>query len=306
MTMKKTSMALVAALSLVTVEADAFPYVVQNGDTLASVAERFYGKIQYERLLVAANDLDAEGGTPIVPGMRLEVPAVGHHRVRAGETWAGLATELLGDARRADKLATANGSHAWIPPEEGAQIVIPFHLRIVVRGSENTPTLAYRFLGNMTKAWELDHYNNFGGRTLQRGDVVLIPLTNLELTPEGRTYAAVAAEAQCSQASGAERTIQRRVQAEIPALIADVRSGRYVDAVRRGNAFLNAGQLPNPTLATVYRQLLEAYVALDALGLAAAACTDWQKHDPEAHLEPVRVSPKIIAACERGAARSAP
>ena len=146
------SITLVAAASLLTVRAAAFPYVVRKGDTLASIAERFYGKIQHEQLLVVANGLDADGGTPIVPGMRLEVPAVGHHRVVRGETWGGLAAELLGAPHRADKLAMANGTHAWIPPEEGAEILVPYHLRVVVRGTDSTLTIAYRFLGNVTKA----------------------------------------------------------------------------------------------------------------------------------------------------------
>ena len=47
-------------------EASAFTHVVQEKDTLASLAEKYYGQIQYERLLVAANDLDIQGGSPIV------------------------------------------------------------------------------------------------------------------------------------------------------------------------------------------------------------------------------------------------
>lgn len=300
------STALVFAASLLTVRAAAFPYVVKKGDTLASIAERFYGKIQHEQLLVVANGLDADGGTPIVPGMRLEVPAVGHHRVRRGETWSGLATELLGAPHRGDRLAMTNGAHAWLAPEEGARIVVPYHLRVVVRGNDSTLTIAYRFLGNVTKAWELDHYNGLGGRALQRGEVVLVPLTDLVLTDEGRAAASVGDDARCSEAAGEERAVQQRVQAELPALLADVRGGRYVDAVRRGNGFLTAGALSHPTLAAVHRQLLEAYVALDATGLAAAACADWRAHDSAARLDPVRLSPKILAACARGAAPGAP
>lgn len=300
------STALVVAASLLTVRAAAFPYVVKKGDTLASIAERFYGKIQREQLLVVANGLDADGGTPIVPGMRLEVPAVGHHRVHRGETWNGLATELLGAPHRAGKLAIANDTHAWLTPEEGAEIRVPYHLRVVVRGSDSTLTIAYRFLGNVAKAWELDHYNGLGGRTLQRGEVVLVPLTDLILTEEGRAAASAGDRAQCSEAAGEERAVQQRVQAELPALLADVRGGRYVDAVRRGNGFLTAGALSHPTLAAVHRQLLEAYVALDATGLAVAACADWRAHDPAARLDPMRLSPKIIAACTRGAAQGAP
>jgi hypothetical protein len=306
MRIQSLSLALAIAMSLLAARAAAFPYVVQRGDTLASIAERFYGKIQHERLLVVANGLDADGGIAIVPGMRLEVPAVGHHRVRSGETWNGLATELLGAPYRAEKLAATNDSHAWLAPEEGAEIVVPFHLRVVVRGTESVPTIAYRYLGNLTKAWELDHYNGLGGRTLQRGEVVLVPLTDLTLTDEGRAAAASATGTLCSEAGGAERATQLRVQAELPALLADVRGGRYVEAIRRGNAFLSAGALSSPTLAAVNRQLLEAYVAVGATGLAAAACADWQAHDPMARLDPIRLSPKILDACARGVTQGSP
>ncbi|MEJ7732892.1 MAG: LysM peptidoglycan-binding domain-containing protein, partial [Polyangiaceae bacterium] len=60
--------------------ASGFPRVVQKGETLARIAERMYGKIEMEQLLVAANGLDGAGAAPVVPGMRLEVPAVSHYR----------------------------------------------------------------------------------------------------------------------------------------------------------------------------------------------------------------------------------
>src|SRR5690349_20969756 len=104
------------ALALAAGDAQAFDYVVAPGDTLASIAERYYGRIQQERLLVAANFLDARRGTPIVPGMRLEVPALGHHKIVHGETWETLATELLGSPSRADVLSGANGSSPWLAP----------------------------------------------------------------------------------------------------------------------------------------------------------------------------------------------
>ena len=84
----RRALALAAGLLLASGTAGAFTVIVSPGDTLASLAERYYGRIQQERLLVAANFLDARGGTPIVPGMRLEVPALGHHRIARGETCA--------------------------------------------------------------------------------------------------------------------------------------------------------------------------------------------------------------------------
>jgi len=39
-------------------------------------------------------------------------------------------------------------------------------------------------------------------------------------------------------------------------------------------------------------------VAIDARAAASAACTAWRANDPAAVVDPVRVSPKIIAACD--------
>lgn len=281
-------------------DARAFTHVVEPGETLAAIAERFYGRIQYEKLLVAANSLDAQGGTPIMPGMLLEVPALRHYRVKSGETWAALAQRFLGAKSRADVLAAANGTSPWLPPADGAEIVIPYNLKIVTNGTDTIVTIAYKYLGNTTKAWVLDHYNGLKGRHLGRGDMVLVPLTDLPLTPAGKKAAENAAGSACSEAAGGKRLSQRRVQNELPALIADVQNGRYVEAVTRGNRFLSSGPLTEPQTATVERQLLEAYVALGATGLATAACDAWRKHDPKAQLDPVQLSPKIIAACKRG------
>jgi hypothetical protein len=61
---------------------------------------------------------------------------------------------------------------------------------------------------------------------------------------------------------------------------------------------VGAGALTRPQLATVYRALVEAYVALDARAAAAAACAAWKSNELRPVVDPVRVSPKIRAACD--------
>ena len=138
------------------------------------------------------------------------------------------------------------------------------------------------------------------GHKIEPNDVVLVPLTDLPLTEAGKKAAQESAGSTCSEAMGGVRDAQRKVSQEIPALIADVKGGRYVDAAARGSRFLASGALTEPEQAIVNRQLLEAYVALDATGLATQACTEWRKRDKSAVLDPVELSPKIIAACARG------
>jgi phage tail protein X len=285
------------AVAAASTDAGAFPHVVKSGETLAQIAERTYGRVQMEQILVAANGLDAGGGIPIVAGMRLEVPAVSHHRVTAGETWAALAAELLGDARRADVLAIANGSMPWLPPSDGQELVVPYNLRYIAGANDSLLTIAYRFLGERDKAWMLDGYNRRKGEPVRRGDVVLVPLTELQLTPAGRAEAASAGALVRTEGGGQAREAQRKAQAELPLLAGEVRQGRWVDAISRGNRMLGYGDLTTPEIAQIQRALTEAYVALDAEGLAETACTAWREADPTSVLDPVEISPKILRAC---------
>jgi LysM repeat protein len=278
--------------------AHAFPHVVQRGETLASIAEKVYGRIQYERILVYANALDACGGTSIRPGMLLEIPAVGHRRVSAGETWPQLAKELLGDERRAEVLAQANKGKPWQPPEDGSELLVPYNLRYIVQKEETIPSVASKFSADNQFAWMLDRYNQVGGHTVRRGDVVLVPLTDLPLTDAGKSEAAQADAAVRSEGAGAAREAQRKAAAEIPALFGEVRGGHYLDAVVRGTRLLTLGELTRVQQAEIQRALTESFAALDATGLAAAACQAWKGADPQAVFDPVVMSPKILAACK--------
>jgi LysM repeat protein len=290
------SLLLVVVLWLVPAQALALVHVVQPGDTLAAVAERYYGRIQYERILVAANRLDLAGGTPLIPGMHLLVPTVSYVTVVKGETWANLAQRHLGSSQRSDVLALSNGSNPWLVPEEGTKILVPYNLAVLLNSDETIVSIAQKYLGDPKKAWTLTHYNDLKKGQLERGTVLLVPLTDLELVESVRVSLADP-ERIALDVSATERRSQRKISAEIPALIADIRGGRYVDAVARGNRFMASGVLTVPQQSLVTRQLLEAYAALDASGAAAAACAEWRKLEPSARLDPTQLSPKLLAAC---------
>jgi hypothetical protein len=236
-----------------------------------------------------------------VPGQRLEIPAVGYYRVTAGETWASLATQLLGDGdvARATVFAQANDTMPWIPPSDGAEIIVPYNMRYIITQADTIVSIAMRFIGDKEKAWMLDQYNHLKGQPLRRGDVVLVPLVNLPLTDAGKAEAATSEAAVRSQAAGATREAQRKVDAQIPVLLSDTRGGRYVDALTRGVKMLALGDLTKQQVGIIHRQLTEAYVALDAQGLAASSCATWRANDPKARLDPLVLSPKILAACSK-------
>ena len=277
-------------------DAYAFAHIVRPGETLAQIAERMYGDSKLEVVLVGANALDVQGGTIIAPGMRLEVPAPGHHTVLAGETWTTLALSWLGSDRvaRADLLARTNKGVTWVPPVEGQEIEIPAIVTYLAGDGETINGIAQRFWGNANRGWELNLYNDREGVNVKRGDVVLVPMAGVHLTEAGRHEARSAVE---RDSGGSVLEMQRKGDAELPQLLADVRYGRYAEAVARGNRLLGGGALTHPQLAMVHRALLEAYVALDARSAAAAACAAWRSNEPNPVLDPARVSPKVRAAC---------
>jgi LysM repeat protein len=279
-------------------QAQAFTHIVKPGETLAQIAERMYGDAKLEVVLVGANALDVQGGTVITPGMRLEVPAPGHHTVMPGETWTTLSLSWLGSDRvaRADLLARTNKGVTWVSPVEGQEIEIPALVTYIAGDGETINAIAQRFWGNANLGWELNLYNDREGVGVKRGDVVLVPMGGIRLTEAGRAEARSAAERD-GASGGMALEMQRKCEAELPQLLADVRYGRYAEAVARGNRLLGGGALTHPQLAIVHRALLEAYVAFDARPAAAAACAAWRSNEPNPVLDPARVSPKIRAAC---------
>jgi LysM repeat protein len=277
-------------------DASGFVHVVRSKESLADISKRMYGDAAHEGLLAGANALDVQGGSAIVSGMQLQVPACDYHHVTEHETWASIARDYLGDDKRADHLARVNDAVPWIAPSAGQEVRIPYVLTYIAGEGDTTTGIARRYLGDPNKAWELEAYNGRKEWKLLRGDVVLVPISDLELTDVGRAEA-LGSERSRHETGGSVMTQQRKVSVEVPTLLADVRSGRYVDAVARGNRLLGHTDLTHAQLSAIERALTEAYVALDATGPATLACDEWRKLEPGVTLDPTYVSPKILEAC---------
>ena len=289
--------AVLAALLASGSEVSAFPHRVRVGESSVSLAERYYGRVEFERVLVAANHLDEGLGSALVPGMRLEIPAVEHHLVRAGETWASIAEAALGAGSRAEVLARLNAANPWEQPAVGREVLVPFPLRYVASQGDTADSLAYRVLGRRDDAWMLLHYNGLQEPRFGQGQVLLVPLIGLALSAAGKVAAADAGAFTRTEGGGQVREQQDAAESELTTLANKSRHGDYVGAIVVGAGLLGRGNLTEPQFANVYAALTEAYVALGAKGLAVEACAGWRRADSKLDLDTDRYSPKIVNAC---------
>lgn len=283
----------------------AFPHVVQPEDTLAKIAQRYYGKLQLERVLSTANALDGSRGGALYPGMLLEIPALTYVTVGSGDTWKSLATQYLGHEDRSFLLAEINGQKPWIDPELGQIVRLPYNLSWRASGEESLATLAYRFLGSTKHAYRLVTYNDLDEDGPKKGQILLIPLSDLPLTNEGKEAARLAATRLVEQGASERYLRQKSSDQALREVALDVRGGRYIAALEKGTRLLEGGQLPEPARAEVHRLLLETFVALGAVAAARTSCQNYLDLVEEPMLDPILVSPKVLDAC-RGLHKTAP
>ncbi|MBN1655541.1 MAG: LysM peptidoglycan-binding domain-containing protein [Deltaproteobacteria bacterium] len=276
----------------------AIVHVVRPGDTLASIAERYYGDPRRETVIVAENSLSNEGGFAIVTGLRLTIPTVSYHRVQEGETWSELAKRFYGDAQRTFVLFKANSAAPGRQPDPGAELLIPYPLRHVVGQNETLNHVARIYYGQNDNEAEgvkiLRRFNAIKRIRLQRGQIVLVPLAGLVLSEKGR--AIVKQQNEDRNLGGDVRDKQARIEAALPHLRAHISSGLYADAVAMGSYLLGSGDLTGNQIVTIQRILAVAYVALDRFDLAIEAFKSVLEKQPDLELDSIRTSPKVMYA----------
>jgi hypothetical protein len=291
--------------SLLAPSAAAFPHVVQPGDTLAKIAQLYYGKLQLERVLSTANALDGARSGALSPGMLLEIPALTYVTVGPDETWKSLASRHLGHEDRSILLSEINGQKPWIDPELGQIVRLPYNLTWRASGEESLATLAYRFLGSTKHAYRLVTYNDLDEDGPKKGQILLIPLSDLSLSAEGQALARLAAARLVEQGESERYLRQKTSDQALREVALDVRGGRYLAGLEKGVRLLEAGQLPEPSRAEVHRLLLETFVALGSVAAARTSCQSYLDAVEVPELDPIVVSPKILDAC-RGLHKSTP
>lgn len=273
-----------------------YTHAVQEGDTLASIAQRYYGDPTREAVLREANRMKAPGGSEMVPGSWLFIPMVTFYQVRTDETWKSIAARLYGREARAATLVQANNGNRRIEPDEGAELLVPYPLRHLVGPGETLSKIANTYMPDTPLSLKRLRQFNAGAR-IERGQVVLVPLFDLRLAGEGRAEAADAFAR--ATAGGAAKAAQDEVESLLPRLIGQVERAEFAEAVSLGNRLLGTESHTSSQVVTIHKELAVAYVALERSDLAEASFRAALALQPNLELDSIRTSPRVLDAFNR-------
>jgi len=292
---------------------------VQRGDTLAALAERYYGDKERAELLARLNDIEEIRNLKV--GSVLRVPFSARYRVSAGDTPSRLAEKMLKGASRHAALMEMNGRSPRSALAAGAEIEIPVLLEHRLGKGETLGSVARRYYGDAGRAAWLARFNAIDkpdaiahGTRLEVPLVGLLPVRKSKTETDSRSASSTVSKAPAAAehkspsppaasrlepkaaAGRKEPPPARRAAGPDPAV------GRALELYHRGEyrraadlfeAALESGGLPAADKTRALR--FRAYCAV-ALGDRAAARQAFQalrRHDPAWKPDPIEDSPKI-------------
>jgi len=185
-------------------DADVLVYKVKPGDTLDLVAAEIYGDHSQVVLIVAANKMTKP--RPLRPGEKLRVPRNREYVTAPGDKLPALAKTLLGDERRAWLLAGVNHLDDGAQLPAGTLLEIPLQTSHTPAGPEPLANIAQIYFGDPTQVDLIKRYNELEHDTLDKGEVIAIPMPNVKV----RKLPPLDAESQArrNKAEDAERAVQ--------------------------------------------------------------------------------------------------
>jgi S-formylglutathione hydrolase FrmB len=121
-------------------------HIVTAGETLSSLALRFYSDAQFYRLIATASGI--ANPNAVGAGRRLIIPDYTGHTVVAGDTLSALAQRYYGDPALFRLIANASGILDPNVIGAGQRLVIPNIMRYTVVAGDTLSGLAQRFYGD--------------------------------------------------------------------------------------------------------------------------------------------------------------
>lgn len=274
-------------------------YTVLQGDTLSSIAQRFYGDPNFEKVLVEENGLKASSG--LIAGLRIHIPFVHYHRVESGETWNSLGLKFLGDTKRGFAIAEANQLSIAKSPEIGASLLIPYPVRHTSDVTDTVNRIADRYCRTAGFSKVLMKYNKLRNARVQRGQMVLVPMSTLLPSEEAKRWLASSSEG--SFRAGEVQKVQHDVQSRLPDLHTYLQKGAFHEAFALGHELLSHKDLTGNQMVSIHKDIATAAVALDRQDLAVKSFEIILRLQPDLELDPKTNSPIVRKALELARSR---
>jgi nucleoid-associated protein YgaU len=287
---------------------------VQRGDTLAALAEKYYGERSRADLLARINGLQKD--KPLRPGQLLRVPFSAAYTVRLGDTASVLAKKWLGGSSRHALLLEMNGLPAKGALPAGAEIELPALLTHTLGRGETLGELARRYYGEAGRAAWIAQCNGLErvdqvkrGQRLQIPLIGALPARRPQAAGSAPAAAAAAAPAVSSpKATGGGKRAEGRPAPAISPAVAPAAEGRdpavnravelynqgeYTKAASLLDAALESGALRGGERLRALRYRAFCGVATGDRAAAAKAFRELHHAAPEWKPNPIEDSPKI-------------
>jgi len=260
-------------------------HTIQRGETLAKIAQTYYGDPRKALVLMAFNHI--KDSRTLVPGQAIVLPEIRFHRVQPGDTLALIAKKYLNDATKHRGLAHLN--HVKDPRSlpQGMMMTIPVEIGYTLKKGDSLSSVAQEYYGDMHAYTLIALYNNIPDpTTLEPGTHLTLPIPDLRILRERK-------ENQSSTQPPSEIPPSRGM----PYLDSGVEGyfrGEYLEAVADIQQAISVGLEKREELSKAFRFLAYAYVALDKPERAKDSFRQALEVDPTLELDPVYVSPKIM------------
>jgi LysM repeat protein len=266
-------------------------HTVRKGENLAIVAKHYYGDPDKALFLIEYNGI--RDPRSINPGRRIAVPEARIHRVRKGDTLSRIAKKYLNDSRKSLGLARLNGIKDPTSISPGMTITIPVEILHTVKKGDTLSRIAQRYYGHADASGFLALYNDIKDpRNLKPGTRLILPIWDLRIIKKKSR----------PRRPPRPRPKTQRVETKGEILlekgIIDYFVGDYRGAVKNLQKALAVGLTEKGDVSKTHRFLAFAYVALNEPDRAKRCFREALKIDPDLRLDPVYVSPKIIAVFE--------
>jgi chitinase len=166
-------------------------YTVQSGDTLRSIAQRFYGDSTLWALIQAANpEIDPNN---LQIGQQLQIPFGQRYTVQSGDTLNNIAQRFYNNSSWWPLIQDANPGINPNNLQIDQLLQIPFGLQYTVQSGDTLASIAQRFYGDSSQ-WTLIQNANPGinPNNLQIGQQLLIQFGQQYTVQSGDTLVKIA------------------------------------------------------------------------------------------------------------------